>query len=190
MSAQIERRALRVEDIYNADDEEKRLAFIVDAMYRRILADMHLLVTDEFDLDPAEFRLSDEATNALLEEAATQVVRISTTTREAIAAKLAAGNEAGLNTYEIAQSIEALFTETWANRATVIVRNEIGNAQLLSAADRYAATGLVDNVRIRDGDEDEPCASQNGTTVPLGKHGGLNHIQCTKIIIPILRGDT
>lgn len=189
VSAKRETRALTVADIYDANDEERRLLFITSALYRRILADMHLLVTEAFDLDPATFRLPDSATTALLGEAADRVVGISSVTREAIAAKLQEGQDAGLTSKEIEDSIAHLFDITWAGRAETITRTEIGEAQRLSAIDRYKASGLVDRVRIRDGEDDEPCRSRNGTVVPLDDAPQLAHPRCTLTISPVLIGD-
>jgi hypothetical protein len=187
MNTALATKALRVEDIYDAEDEERRLAFITSAIYRRILSEMHLLVTEALDLDPDTFRLSDEATEALLQEAAERVVGISETTRRAIAERLAAGQAAGLTTVEIAESIESLFTVTWPHRAETITRTELGHAQLLSAVDRYRASGLVDRLKIHDGEGHGPCAERNGTTVSIDDPPDLLHPNCVLFVSPVLR---
>jgi len=177
MSAHLAVRAAQVDDLL-PEEEETRLRFILDSTYQRVLLEMHHLVADAFELDPASFRLTDEATNAILEQAAQRVIGITETTRNAIRDILVAGQRDGLSTYEIAQHIEHLFTKTWASRGETIARTEIGEAQRLSAIDRYRATGLVDYVRIRDGDEDEPCASRNGTLASLDNPPQLAHPNC------------
>lgn len=171
-------KALRVGDLYDRDGEERRLLFILDALYRRILTETHLLVTAALDLDPDEFRLPDGATEALLREAATRVVLISEATRAAIAERLAAGQAAGDSTAALVARLSGLYEETWPHRSETIVRTEIGAALLLAALDRYRATGLVDRVKLRDGDGDEPCASRNGTTVAIEDAPGLAHPNC------------
>lgn len=189
MSALARKAALPLPDDLINHDEELRLGFILDALYRRVLADTHLLVAAALDLDPATFRLPDSATTELLNEAAARVVLISATTRQAIAAKLQEGQDAGLSTREIAQSIEHLFTVTWAGRAEMVARTEIAHAQVKSAVDRYRASGLVDRVHIIDGEDDEPCRSRNGTTVPLDEAPGLAHPRCTLLLIPVLKDE-
>lgn len=170
------------------DDEERRLHLILEALYRRALQDVHVTVMDSLDLDPLTFRLPDEAARAWAERhAAKRVTMISETTRAALREVIADGIAEGQSTYAIMRAIEQLYLTTWPNRPEVIARTEIGEAQRLAAIDRYAATGLVDRVRIRDGDDDEPCASRNGTTVPLGDAPTLAHPQCTLILVPILR---
>lgn len=183
----LERRALRVEDIY-PDEEDQRLQLILQSAYRRVLRDLHAIVGEAFDLDPTDFRLPDATAQAwAAEHAAAQVTAISSTTRDALRTLIAESIADGRSTAEVIQGVEDLYLTQWRNRPEVIARTEVGTAQLASAEDRYRASGLVDRVKIRDGDQDEPCASQNGTTVPLGEQGGLNHPQCTKFIIPLLR---
>lgn len=189
MSA-IERRAALPDPGELIDQEEElRLGFILEAAYRRALADVHAIVAAALDLDPATFRVDDAATRALLDEAATRVVGISETTRQGIADVLRRGQEAGLPTPDIADQIERLFTQTWSGRAETIARTEIAEAQRLSAIDRYTASGLVDRVLIIDGEDDEPCKSRNGTTVPLAAAPGLAHPRCTLVLAPLLRED-
>jgi hypothetical protein len=182
----LEAKALTADDLYTPEDEA-RLAAILRAGYGEMLKTMHLLVAAHLDLDPAAFRLDDPSTRAMLAQAGHRVVGISSTTREALAALLQEGQEAGLTTFQIQESIASLFEVTWKNRPEVVARTEIGEAQRLSAIDRYGATGLVDRVFIIDGEDDAPCAQRNGTTVPLDKAPGLAHPQCTLTLVPVLR---
>jgi len=188
MSAILERKDLTADDLYTPEDEA-RLQVILDHAYVTMLRTMHLLTLDYYAdrLDPADFRLDDPATRAVLAHAGQRVTMISETTRQSLAALLAEGQARGDTTAMIADSIAHLFEVTWANRAEVISRTELGEAQRLSSLDRYAATGLVDRVYIIDGEEDEPCASRNGKTVPLSEAPTLAHPQCTLVLAPVLR---
>jgi hypothetical protein len=176
----------KADDLF-PEEEDAALQAVIERAYRRILIEMHHLVADALPIDPARFRLDDAATRAILEHAATRVVGISETTRQAIAEQLVAGQAAGLSTTEIMANIEHLFSVTWARRAETVARTEIAEAQRVSAIDRYTASGLVDRVTIRDGEDDEPCAGRNGTTVPIGRAPELAHPNCTLILIPVLR---
>lgn len=190
MIARLATKALRADDLV-PDDEEQRLQIILEAAYRRVLIEMHFLVQDSLPVDPLTFRLADEATEALLQHAATRVVGITSTTRQAIAAKLVAGQRDGLTTQEIADSIEHLFQVTWKNRAEMVASTEIGEAQRLAAIDRYKATGLVDRVKISDAtrgtDHTATCLARAGTTVPLDQAPQLDHPRCSLVLIPVLR---
>lgn len=188
MNLALETRALPdVADLIN-EDEERRLAMILEALYAKVLKDMHVIVTDSLDLDPLTFRLPDaEARDWAARHAAARVTMISETTRAALRDVIADGIEEGKSTYEIMQDIESLYLNTWPNRPEVIARTEVGQAQREAAINRYAATGLVDRVTIRDGDDDSPCRERNGTTVPLERAPDLAHPQCTLILIPVLK---
>ena len=132
----------------------------------------------------------------LLAQAGTQIVRITETTRQAIASQLQVGASRGYNTWQIAHGvpsegfsgINGLFRETWAGRAEMVARTELQNAQRLAAIDRYNATGLVDEVELVDGDDwDAVCANRNGRVVPLSQAPGLAHPNCTLMLLPVVR---
>src|SRR6266542_6804435 len=144
--------------------EAYRLSLAIDPVYRQTLQAVHALVADALGLDPRAFRLDDAATRRVLETAAEQVVRITAATRDAVRAVLAEGQARGYSTQQIVNGVprdgygglEGLFSETWAGRAEMIARTELAEAQRVSAIDRYRASGLVDRVLIRDGEDDEP----------------------------------
>lgn len=188
MSA-IERRAALPDPGDLVDHEEEiRLGFLLDSLYRQMLAEVHAVVAAALDLDPATFRVDDADTRALLDQAATRVVGISETTRHGIADILKRGQAAGTPTPDIADQIERLFTQTWAGRAETIARTEIAEAQRLSSLDRYEKSGVVDRVFIIDGEDDSPCKERNGTTVPLSEAPTLGHPRCTMVLVPVLIG--
>lgn len=190
MSALRAVKAIRADDLV-PDEEEVRLAFIMEAVYRRVLLELHFLVQDNLPVNPVDFRLRDEDTEALLQEAARRVVMITDTTRQAIARKLADGVRDGLTTQEIADSIAHLFDITWKNRPFTIASTEIAEAQRLAAINRYQASGVVDRVRISDAtrgkDHTDTCLARAGTTVPLDEAPPLDHPNCSLVLIPILR---
>ncbi len=175
------------------EDEDARLRFILDATYRRVLLEMHHLVADALELDPASFRLDDTATTAILEHAAQRVTGINATTRAALQDLLAAANRDGLSTAEIIAQIDHLYLTTWKSRSEMIATTEIGEAQRVSAIDRYKASGLVDRVKISDatrgGDHTATCLARAGTTVSLDEAPPLDHPNCSLVLLPILRGD-
>ena len=190
MLQRIERKAVRVDDLVPEEDEIG-LALVLDPAYRRALTELHFLVGDTLPVDPLTFRLRDEDTEALLEEAARRVVMITETTRQAIAQKLQDGQRDGLTTQEIADSIAHLFDITWKGRPEMIASTEIGEAQRLAAINRYHASGVVDNVRISDAtrgkDHTATCLARAGTTVALDDAPQLDHPRCSLVLIPIVR---
>jgi hypothetical protein len=185
-----------VDDIYNSDEERQRLAEILERRYLAMLAAVHEAMIRLFGLDANRYVITDQAVNLLLVDAAQRVVRIDENTRQAIAEQLRVGQALGLSNYEMAhgvaqlgyRGIDGLYSETWAGRAEMIARTELQHAQNEASMNRYAATGMVDHVRIIDGDEwDLPCANRNGTTVPISARPQLNHPNCTMVLVPVLR---
>lgn len=188
------------DDVFDADAERELLERILGAYYAAVLAAVHDVVRQSFidvpGFDPDQFILEDSATVRLLAQAGTQIVRITETTRQAIASQLQIGAARGYNTFQIAHGvpsegysgINGLFRETWAGRAETVARTELQNAQRLAAIDRYNATGLVDEVELIDGEDwDETCAARNGRVVPLSQAPGLAHPNCTLVLLPVIR---
>jgi hypothetical protein len=170
-------------DVYDADAEQALLARLLDPRYARMLVAVHELVASAFP-EAEGYRLDDEATRMILEEAASRVVLIDQTTQDAIAALLQVGQARGYAAHQIAygvpeddfRGIDGLFTQTWPHRAETISRTELSHAMLTSSANRYQATGLVQYVRLHENtDTDEPCAERDGLVVPVGEQPGLYH---------------
>ena len=185
-----------VDDVYNSREEQERLAAILEQRYLRMLDAVHQAMIRVFGLDPLRYIVTDAAVNQILVDAAQRVVRIDETTRQAIAEQLRVGQALGLSTHEIAygnpeigyHGIDGLYEETWKGRAEMIARTELQHAQNEASMNRYQATGMVDYVRIIDGDQwDQPCAERNGRVVPLSERPQLNHPHCTMVLVPVLR---
>ena len=183
-----------VSQIWDSDDEQRRLIEIWEANFARVLRAVHAIVGRSYP-QATNFRLDDADTRRILSMAAQRVVRIDETTRLALQALLQRGQELGLSTWQIAHGsaadefpgIDGLFRETWRGRADTVARTEMQEAQRLSALDRYRATGLVDRVLIRDGDHDPVCSGRNGKTVPIEQAPELAHPNCKLVLIPVLR---
>jgi hypothetical protein len=183
---------MRLEDVYNADDEQERLARVLDPRFLRMLDAWQELVASQFP-ELQDFRLDDEATRMILDASAERVVLIDTATRDAIREQLTVGQARGYSAHELAYGVPAegyrgidhLFRETWKGRPETVARTELAHAQNVASLDRYAATGQVDEVElVENEDTDEPCASRNGKVVPISERPGLLHPRCRLGIIP------
>jgi hypothetical protein len=187
---------MRLEDVYDPEEEQGRLARILFPRYQRMLEAIHQLVASVFPwLSPDEFRLDDPATRKQLALAAEQVVGIDATTRGALRDVLREGQKRGYSAFQVAEGVPAegfggikgLYLETWKGRAELIARTEMATAQNAAALDRYGATGLVERVQlVEHEDTDEPCAARNGKVVPLSAKPGLLHPNCRLGLVPIV----
>jgi hypothetical protein len=183
-----------VDEVYDAEEEQRLLALILFPRYERMLRAVHGLVQSAFpELD--DFRLDDAATRRLLALAAERVVLIDESTRRSLRSVLQEGQARGYSDQQIADGVPAegyggvqgLYLETWKSRAQTIARTELSEAQVASSLDRYAATGLVSQVEIVEHrDTDADCAARNGRVVPLGERPGLLHPNCRVAVIPIV----
>jgi hypothetical protein len=185
-----------VDEVYEAEEEQRGLALILLPRYERMLRAVHELVESAFpELTPDEFRLDDAATRRLLALAAERVVMIDEATRRALREVLQEGQRRGYSDTQIAdgvpdegyRGIKGLYLETWRGRAQTIARTELSEAQVASSLDRYAATGLVSRVElVEHRDTDAECVARNGQVVPLGERPGLLHPNCRLALIPVV----
>lgn len=185
-----------VEDVYDPEEEQGLLARLLFPRYVRMLEAVHQLLASVFPwLTPDEFRLDDPATRKQLALAAEQVVTIDASTRKQLRDVLREGQHRGYSAFQVAEGVPAegyggirgLYLDTWKGRTETIARTELATAANAAALDRYAATGLVERVQIvENADTDEPCASRNGTVVPLSEKPGLLHPNCRVGLVPIV----
>jgi hypothetical protein len=184
-----------VDDIYDADAEQERLFAILARWYLSMLRGVHALIGSAFP-EVGDFRLDDEATRLVLNEAAERVVLIDTATRTALREQLQEAQRRGYSAFQTAngvpgedfRGIVGLFGITWKGRAETVALTELAQARAVASLDRYAATGLVDEVEIVEHtDTDEPCARRNGTVVPLSARPLPLHPRCQMGLIPVVR---
>lgn len=174
--------------LWPSDDERARLEAILGPYYQATLEAMNRIIarTLRRRITPGTMVVTDAAVTRILAEAATQVVRIDETTRTALRAQLQLGAQRGYSTWQVAhgvpadgyRGIDGLFQETWRGRAETVARTELQHASVVAARDRFVASGVVSEVTIIDGDDDQPCASRNGTVVLLEQAPGLAHPNC------------
>ncbi|HXH82559.1 MAG TPA: hypothetical protein VNN07_06475 [Candidatus Tectomicrobia bacterium] len=137
--------------------------------------------------DPTDTRIVDQ-----LARAATRVRGINEATREAIREVLQEATVRGYGLFDLVNGVErdgfrglrAVIEETYRGRAETVARTELGEASLRAAHTEWERAG-VQYVRIIDGVLDEPCASRNGTVVPLTEAPGLAHPNCTVVTVPV-----
>lgn len=185
--------------LWPSDDERARLEAILNPYYQATLEAMNRIIrrTLRRRITPGTMVVSDAAVVRILAEAASRVVRIDETTRSALRAQLQLGAQRGYSTWQIAhgvpadgyRGIDGLFQETWRGRADTVARTELQHASVVASRDRFVASGVVSEVTIIDGDDDEPCASRNGTVVLLEQAPGLGHPNCSIVLVPHVRDD-
>lgn len=140
------------------------------------------------------FDLTDPLVTKVLELAGTHVKEIHETTLQEIREALKYGNENGWSVDQLVRGDESqrglrsIVDETYKDRARVIARTELGDAQNLATVERYKEAGVM-KVEILDGgsgDDDKECELANGKiwTVELFNNNRLQHPNCTRAAAP------
>jgi len=157
---------------------------LFEKWYGRVLRGVGVLVEDDLG---AAIDLSQEQLRVYLADAGANVQGITETTRAAVRSALLEGQAANEGVEGIARRIResAAFGQP---RARVIARTELAFAANLSTVDSYRASGLVSHVDVLDGDQDEPCASANGSrwTLEQAREHPIAHPQCVRAFSPVV----
>jgi hypothetical protein len=140
------------------------------------------------------FDLTDPIVTTALQSAATRVRDINDTTLQEIRDALKYANENGWSIDELVRGDEnqrglrAIVDETYKDRARVIARTELGEAQNSATATRYkdAGVSLVEILDNGSTDDDEECQLANGQiwTLEYFSEHMLEHPNCTRAAAP------
>jgi hypothetical protein len=182
--------------LWPSDAERERLERILGPYYQATLQAINTILARLLPPTASNMVVSDATAARILAEAATRVVRIDEATRAAVRAQLQLGQLRGYSTWQVAhgvpadgyRGIDGLFQETWRGRADTVARTELQHASVLASRERFVASGVVDRVRIVDGDDwDAVCANRNGHVVPIEQAPTeLGHPNCTLVLVPVL----
>jgi len=165
------------------EGEATLLGEVLAPLQRSLLADVSALVVGELGI---AFDLDDAATRAYLQAAGSNIVGITSTTREAVRAALIEGQAAGEGIPELAARLRSL-PAFGPKRAVTIARTELGHASNTAALANYRASGVVVGVTVYDGDYDATCQAMNGRKFPLGQEPAtLQHPRCRRAFAPIV----
>jgi hypothetical protein len=145
-------------------------------------------VETQFDVTIPEERVA-TARNVLLETVGTRIRGINEGTRQAVAIAVRDGLANGESIAQVAARIEGLPAFS-PKRAELVARTETAYWYNLAAIQGYRATGLVDDVFVMDGvDDDDECRAANGQTWSLdfAESHLLAHPNCRRAFAPVLR---
>lgn len=159
----------------------------------RIMRRFYPLVVESAFLDaslagvPVAFDLENEHVQTVLDRLATQIRDIAETTREDVRRLVGQQAEQGWTVDELAKQIAAMGEINSASRAVMIARTETGTAYNLGSVAAYRVGGVT-HVDVLDGDDDEPCASANGSrwTLDQAEENPLGHPNCTRAFSPVI----
>lgn len=162
----------------------------------RLMRRFHPLVVESAFADaslagvPVAFDLEMEEVQGVLDRLAKDVRRVAETTREDVRRLVGQQAEHGWTVDDLAQRILETGEINSVSRATAIARTETGMAYNLGSITAYRTAGLT-HVDVLDGDDDEPCASANGSrwTLEEAEQNPLGHPNCVRAFQPVVIED-
>lgn len=126
---------------------------------------------------------------------ADRVTGINKTTRAAIADQVTEGLRRGYSSAQIAagvpdesyDGVTGVFEDAAGYRSVMIARTEMSNAYNRANMDTYRESGVVSQVEIADGSDDEECADRDGAVMSLDEAEGLDdHPNGSLCLIPVV----
>lgn len=167
---------------------EEKAAGIADLM-RPFYRD---LMKDAFD-DAAElgvdvsFSISNPFVQTVLKQLAKNIKGVDQTTKDDVQLLVGRAADEGWPIERLQKEIRDKGAVASRTRATLIARTESGTAYNLGSVAAYKAGGVT-HVDVLDGDDDEPCASANGSrwTLEEAEANPLGHPNCVRSFIPVV----
>lgn len=139
---------------------------------------------------PVAFDLENEHVQTVLDRLAKDVRRVAETTKDDVRRLVGQQAENGWSTDELADRILELGEIKSLSRAVTISRTETGTGYNLGSVAAYREAGVT-HVDVLDGDDDEPCASANGSrwTLEEAEESPLGHPNCTRAFQPVVESE-
>jgi len=189
-----EKKLPRAESLINSDDR-KTLETLVKRFYVEVLQLSWETWNVSLGIEKA-FDLTDPTVTYVLRMAGTRVKEIESTTLDALREALKYGNDNGWSVDMLVRGdpengipgLRDIIDETYKDRARVIARTELGEAQNTATSMRYRDAGvkLVEILDNGSDDDDEECKIANGQiwTLTYFESHSLEHPNCTRAAAP------
>jgi hypothetical protein len=136
---------------------------------------------------PVSFSLEMREVQQVLKRLAKDIKNVTDTTKEDVRRLVGRAAEEGWGVEQLQKAIREKGEIASRSRALTISRTETGTAYNLGSVAAYRAGGVT-HVEVLDGDDDEPCASANGSrwTLEEAEKNPLGHPNCVRSFIPIV----
>lgn len=133
------------------------------------------------------FTLDNPFVQTVLGKLAKQITSVAETTKEDVRRLVSQQADEGWSIEQLQKAIREKGAVASRTRALLIARTETGTAYNLGSVAAYRAGGVT-HVDVLDGDDDEPCASANGSrwTLDEAEKNPLGHPNCTRAFSPVV----
>lgn len=177
-----------VTEVLDPAEEQERLRSILEPRYLAVLLLTQRLVQQAFarHLSPGLPSLTAETVRRVRALVAARVSLIDGTTRKYLQEAI---DRAGWEGVSARETVEHLYQTMWATRANLVASHELFHAANEIALDRYAATGVIDRLRLDESQATDYCKNRHNQVVPIESRPGLAHPACRLKIQPIMKGE-
>lgn len=136
---------------------------------------------------PVSWELDNPYVQTVLKRLAKDIKGVAQTTRDEVQRLVGLQAEHGWSMEKLTGELEQLAEVRSKTRAVAIARTEAGIANNLGSLAAYR-TADITHVDVLDGDDDEPCASANGSrwTIEEAEKNPLGHTNCTRVFQPVV----
>jgi len=166
-------------------DDGTAVAKLMAPFYRQLLADAFGdAASGGVDVT---FDLENEFVQTVLGSLAKNIKGVASTTKDDVRALVSKQAAEGWSVERLQKEIREKGEIASRSRATTIARTETGTGYNLGSVTAYRVAGLT-HVDVLDGDDDEPCASANGSrwTLDEAEANPLGHPNCTRAFSPVV----
>lgn len=166
-------------------DDGSAVAKLMAPFYRQLLKDAFGDAADA-GVDVA-FDLENEFVQQVLGSLAKNIKGVASTTKDEIRVLVSKQASEGWSVEQLAKEIRAKGEIASRSRALTVARTETGQAYNMGSIAAYR-TADITHVDVLDGDDDEPCASANGSrwTLDEAEANPLGHPNCTRAFSPVV----
>lgn len=166
-------------------DDGATLRSLMQKHWQDVIEDAFL---DAADLGVSvAFDLSNPYVKTVINRLAKQITQVAETTKDEIRALVEKSTDEGWSVEQLQRAIRDKGAIASRSRALMIARTETGTAYNLGSVAAYRAGGVT-HVDVLDGEDDEPCASANGSrwTLDEAEANPLGHPNCTRAFSPVV----
>lgn len=166
-------------------DDGSALSKLMKTFYQALLEDAFVDAADQ-GVD-VTFDLANPFVQTVLTRLAKNIKAVAETTKDDIRALVGRQADEGWSIEELQKAIREKGDVASRTRALTIARTETGTAYNQGAIAAYRVGGVT-HVDVLDGDDDEPCASANGSrwTLEEAEANPLGHPNCTRAFSPVV----
>lgn len=171
------------------EDEKTRLRVVLERWYVVMGDAAYAALGEQLGVE-LTFDLAAASTKGVRQRIGLNVTSITDTLLEALRNRVEAAIAGGLSIDQLVAGTDTVpgLRELFGNRAQTIALTETANAFNATSVVGYRESGLVDEVEVLDGTDDEACAEANGSiwTLDYAEANPTEHPNCRRAFVAVV----